>query len=126
MHARSDSFRLNRRPYGSSPAENQAISSDRCRCCLSCLHELLGTKLRALYQRSKGRDLFDLAVALDDSKADINAIIEAFVMYMDHGGHHAARTQFQENLAALIQPDYLDASVWQCVLVTNNPWKSWW
>jgi len=28
------------------------------------LEELLGTKLRALYQRRKGRDLFDLAVAL--------------------------------------------------------------
>lgn len=64
------------------------------------LHELLGTKLRALYQRSKGRDLFDLAVALDDSKVDINAIIEAFTMYMDHVGHHVTRTQFQENLAA--------------------------
>ena len=29
------------------------------------LNELLGTKLRALYQRKKGRDLFDLAIALD-------------------------------------------------------------
>jgi predicted nucleotidyltransferase component of viral defense system len=28
------------------------------------LNELLGTKLRALYQRRKGRDLFDLALAL--------------------------------------------------------------
>ncbi len=27
--------------------------------------ELLGTKLRALYQRAKGRDLFDLSQALD-------------------------------------------------------------
>jgi predicted nucleotidyltransferase component of viral defense system len=30
------------------------------------LNELLGTKLRALYQRRKGRDLFDLAVALEN------------------------------------------------------------
>jgi len=29
-----------------------------------CLPELLGTKLRALYQRKKGRDLFDLYVGL--------------------------------------------------------------
>ena len=29
------------------------------------LEELLGTKLRALYQRSKGRDLYDLAAALE-------------------------------------------------------------
>lgn len=64
------------------------------------LNELLATKLRALYQRSKGRDLFDLAVALDDPQADSIAIIEAFTMYMDRGGHHVTRTQFEENLAA--------------------------
>ncbi len=29
------------------------------------LEELLGTKLRALYQRKKGRDLFDLASAIE-------------------------------------------------------------
>ena len=34
------------------------------------LNELLGTKLRALYQRKKGRDLFDLAIALDSQEAD--------------------------------------------------------
>mgnify|MGYP000488372721 CR=1 FL=1 len=31
------------------------------------LNELLGTKLRALYQRKKGRDLFDLYVALSEA-----------------------------------------------------------
>jgi predicted nucleotidyltransferase component of viral defense system len=30
------------------------------------LEELLATKLRALYQRNAGRDLFDLAMALGD------------------------------------------------------------
>jgi predicted nucleotidyltransferase component of viral defense system len=34
------------------------------------LDELLGTKLRALYQRKKGRDLFDLAAALEHEDAD--------------------------------------------------------
>ncbi len=64
------------------------------------LNELLGTKLRALYQRSKGRDLFDLAVALDHPQADANAIIEVFTAYMDRSGHHVTRTQFEANLAA--------------------------
>jgi predicted nucleotidyltransferase component of viral defense system len=32
--------------------------------------ELLGTKLRALYQRRKGRDLFDLAIALKNPGVD--------------------------------------------------------
>jgi len=33
--------------------------------------ELLGTKLRALYQRKKGRDLFDLYIALQRKEVDV-------------------------------------------------------
>jgi predicted nucleotidyltransferase component of viral defense system len=36
------------------------------------LEELMGTKLRALYQRKKGRDLFDLYTALKLKNTDIN------------------------------------------------------
>ena len=64
------------------------------------LNELLGTKLRALYQRRKGRDLFDLAVALEHTDADPGRIVAAFTAYMDHGGHHVTRQEFEENLAA--------------------------
>jgi predicted nucleotidyltransferase component of viral defense system len=34
------------------------------------LKELLGTKLRARYQRKKGRDLFDLAVGLETTSVN--------------------------------------------------------
>lgn len=61
--------------------------------------ELLGTKLRALYQRKKGRDLFDLATALASGKADPARIVHAFGVYMDHGGHHVTRDDFEKNLA---------------------------
>ena len=64
------------------------------------LNELLGTKLRALYQRKKGRDLFDLALALDDEAADPEKIVAAFYTYMEHGEHKVTRKQFQENIAA--------------------------
>lgn len=64
------------------------------------LNELLGTKLRALYQRRKGRDLFDLAVALEHPDSNAGKIIDAFQAYMDHGGHQVTRTQFEENLQA--------------------------
>ena len=64
------------------------------------LEELLGTKLRALYQRRKGRDLFDLAVALDNPGTDADRIVEAFLAYMEHGGHKVTRAAFEENLAA--------------------------
>jgi len=63
------------------------------------LNELLGTKLRALYQRRKSRDLFDLAVALDHPEADPAAIVSAFAAYMDHGGRAVTRAMFEKNLA---------------------------
>ncbi len=67
------------------------------------LNELLGTKLRALYQRKKGRDLFDIAVALNHSDADPDRIVEILQAYMAHGGHHVSRKQFEENLAKKLQ-----------------------
>lgn len=60
--------------------------------------ELLGTKLRALYQRRKGRDLFDLSKALSHGGADPGRIVAAFSRYMADGGHRVARTAFEENL----------------------------
>lgn len=48
------------------------------------LEELLATKLRALYQRSKGRDLFDLWYASKKVKSDSKKIVKAFVKYITH------------------------------------------
>lgn len=56
------------------------------------LNELLGTKLRALYQRRKGRDLFDLAYALAHADVSPDRIVTSFKSYMTHGGHD--RTQY--------------------------------
>src|SRR5207344_1808278 len=47
------------------------------------LDELLGTKLRALYQRKKGRDLFDLALALQRGGVSADRLVAAFKRYMD-------------------------------------------
>lgn len=63
------------------------------------LNELLGTKLRALYQRKKGRDLFDLAIALDHDDADSARIVDIFYKYMEHGGHTVTRKLFEQNLS---------------------------
>ena len=46
------------------------------------LEELIGTKLRALYQRSKGRDLFDLYYALTNADLDLDKIIHCYKEYM--------------------------------------------
>ena len=45
------------------------------------INELLGTKLRALYQRSKGRDLFDLDYSRLNIHLDLEQIIECFKEY---------------------------------------------
>ncbi len=75
------------------------------------LNELLGTKLRALYQRRKGRDLFDLAVALDHPDSDPARIIETFTAYMEDGGHHVTKPQFEENLAAKLENRQFTADI---------------
>jgi len=45
--------------------------------------ELLGTKLRALYQRKKGRDLFDLYIALKQKEMDVDKVLECYKRYME-------------------------------------------
>lgn len=75
------------------------------------LDELLGTKLRALYQRTKGRDLFDLVTALEDKRADPDRIVAAFQQYMDHGHHHVTRSLFEQNLTAKLSDPRFAADI---------------
>lgn len=67
------------------------------------LDELLGTKMRALYQRRAGRDLFDLAIAIGHGQAEPSRIVETFLHYMKHDGHQVTRAQFEENFALKMQ-----------------------
>lgn len=67
------------------------------------LDELLGTKLRALYQRRKGRDLFDIALALSKGGINHTHLIAAFTRYMNESGHHITRAVFEKNLAAKLE-----------------------
>ena len=62
------------------------------------LEEMLGTKLRALYQRRKGRDLFDLWYGLQEGSASAERIVACFERYMHEGGHRVSRAAFEENL----------------------------
>jgi hypothetical protein len=47
--------------------------------------ELVSTKLRALFQRSKGRDVFDLWLALEQLRLDPQAIVDCFGPYRPEG-----------------------------------------
>ena len=46
------------------------------------LDELIGTKLRALYQRKKGRDLFDLHKALESKNLNTDNVIKCYHEYI--------------------------------------------
>lgn len=58
--------------------------SGKCIIVANYLEELLGTKLRALYQRRKGRDLFDLYKALMVADIDISTLIRCYKRYMSY------------------------------------------
>lgn len=58
--------------------------------------ELVATKIRALYQRSKGRDLFDLWLALEHLSLDPSEVLAAFAPYRPSG---ITAAKAQANLA---------------------------
>lgn len=63
------------------------------------VEEILATKLRALYQRSKGRDLFDLYMALTRiDNLNVDQIIEGFAFYMQKMNLEVSRKDFEANL----------------------------
>ena len=71
------------------------------------LDELLATKLRALYQRKKGRDLFDLWYALNNTDVQVDKLIKAFKYYMKEEGNHVTQKEFLENMEKKIEdPDF--------------------
>ena len=66
--------------------------------------ELLGTKLRALYQRKKGRDLFDLSEALTRfSGLDPEKVVACFISYLERDGRRVTRADFDANVAEKIE-----------------------
>lgn len=72
------------------------------------LDELLGTKLRALYQRKKGRDLFDLWMASRLANIDSSRIVDCFLSYMEHGKNQISRAIMEKNLhSKFADPDFL-------------------
>jgi predicted nucleotidyltransferase component of viral defense system len=73
------------------------------------LEELLGTKLRALYQRSKGRDLFDLYWAYQHHAIDTEKLLQCYRAYMNESeGTSPTRKQFILNMEEKMKdPEFL-------------------
>lgn len=67
------------------------------------IEEMLGTKLRALYQRKKGRDLYDLWHTLTSLEIDDRKVVACFRRYLDHDGLAVSRAEFEENLSGKLR-----------------------
>ena len=82
--------------------------SGKCQITTYSIEEIMGTKLRALYQRKKGRDLFDFACAFKElPNLSTEKIVECFLKYMDYAGHKVSRAEFQKAMfEKRIDPDF--------------------
>ena len=93
--------------------------SGKCQIITCKIEELLGTKLRALYQRRKGRDLYDLYKALMTYDIDVALLIRCYRKYMKFAVEtppsgtefllnmesKMKTRQFLDDMTALIRPD---------------------
>jgi predicted nucleotidyltransferase component of viral defense system len=77
---------------------NSSWHKQNCSITTFTIEELLSTKLRALYQRKKGRDLFDLWYALTQLGCDPEKIVEGWRVYMKEEGNNVSRREFEMNL----------------------------
>lgn len=84
------------------------------------LEELLATKLRALYQRRKGRDLFDLWLGLKEKSVDPAQVVKAFNKYMDAEGSKVTRKVIEKNLKEKIQSKRFDSDLQPLVTSTKD------
>jgi predicted nucleotidyltransferase component of viral defense system len=66
--------------------------------------EILSTKLRALLQRDKGRDVFDIGRALADfGEIDPEAVVKGLTHYLDMSGEVINRAAAEERLFAKVK-----------------------
>lgn len=60
--------------------------------------ELMATKLSALYQRSKGRDLFDLWLVSNHNMIEVRDVLDIFAKYCRRINNHVTRAMFEQSL----------------------------
>lgn len=102
--------------------------SGSCEIVTFSLEELLGTKLRALYQRKKGRDLFDLFYALTHADVDVEKMMRCYRRYIEFAaGEIPSARVFCENIEGKLQmPEFLsDAENYLGPSVRFDPLDAW-
>lgn len=86
------------------------------------IDELMGTKLRALYQRRKGRDLFDLWFVLNSKLIDVKNVVSIFEKYAAHNDEPITRALFEKNLSLKkLSQDF--QSDMTALLPANSEWN---
>ncbi len=87
------------------------------------IDELLGTKLRALYQRKKGWDLFDLWQTAKTLAVNPETVVSCFLQYMEYEEHQISRAEFEMNLFEKLDDSrFLDDI--SPLLTIGNSWDS--
>jgi predicted nucleotidyltransferase component of viral defense system len=85
------------------------------------LDELLGTKLRALYQRKKARDLFDLWWAANHAPVDFDRVVSCFRQYVEADGLRISRAELEANLTSKLEDRVFTADL-RPLLAPNVEW----
>jgi len=71
------------------------------------IEELLGSKMRALFQRKKGRDLFDLWYSFKQLTIDADKVLKAFDAFLKHDQLTISKDEYLDNVdAKLSDPDF--------------------
>ncbi|GHT36258.1 hypothetical protein AGMMS49574_27690 [Bacteroidia bacterium] len=84
---------------------NQWFTGD-CEITTYQLDELVGTKLRALYQRKKGRDLFDLQRALENPNLNPDNVIKCYRDYISFSdGESPSKAVYLANMEEKMQEE---------------------
>ena len=90
------------------------------------IEELMGTKLRALFQRSKGRDLYDQhrAIIILGDDLDLNKLIHCYRIYMEQNSVEIpSKESFIRNLKEKMQnPQFIGDTV--AILPPNTEWNA--
>jgi predicted nucleotidyltransferase component of viral defense system len=85
------------------------------------INELMASKLRALYQRRKGRDLFDLWYVVKKDIIDVDKVISVFEQYSNYDQQQISRAMFEQNLYLKKQSKDFVADISK-LLSSNEKW----
>lgn len=82
------------------------------------IDELIATKLRALYQRRKGRDLFDIWYVADRNLINLDRVFDIFYQYCSYNKVKISGEEFLKNLS--LKKNHRDFNMDMSVLLPSK------